>query len=313
MARRYAIGIDLGGTSIKYGICSDDGELLQSFKRPTRADLSSRLILQDLGDAAEEALAAAKEKQLLIEAIGMGTPGAVDVEKGYLMGSTPNFLHWHDVPIKQNLEAQLNLPVYADNDANLMAYGEYRCGEGSGFDNVLCITLGTGVGGGIIINRNIFRGSHYAGSEVGHMSIHYDGIPCRCGGIGCWEKYASATAFIDHYRTLCPDREIDGTREIFEQYQQGQDEAKIVVENGIKMIASGLASLVNIFNPQLIILGGGVSEAGDWFIEKIDQVVRQRAMKPPQKHLKIMGATLGNRAGTLGAALFALNELDSRS
>ena len=187
-----------------------------------------------------------------------------------------------------------------------MAWGEARFGAGEGCQNIVCITLGTGIGGGILIDGKLFRGSNYAGSEVGHMSIHYDGRRCRCGGIGCWEKYASATAMIDHYRELKPDSNVSSTLEIFEKYASNENAAIEVVEEGASMVAAGLACLINFFNPLRIIFGGGVSEAGDWYIEKIKREAFRRAMEPAQEGLEIVAARLGNKAGLIGAAGLAL-------
>ena len=308
--RRYAIGLDLGGMSIKYGICSDEGEIIQEFKRVTRATLPDAVILDDLVAAAKEAMAEAAKKKLHIECIGMGTPGTVDVALGHLTGNAPNFKFWDDVPIKEQLEARLTIPVWVDNDANVMAFGEAIYGAGKGINDIVCLTLGTGIGGGIILGGKQFRGTDCAGTEIGHMSIQFDGIPCRCGGYGCWEKYASATAMIAHYNRLKPDAPVDSTIKIFSAYSDNEQAAVHVIDNEIKMAAVGIANLINIFNPEMIIIGGGVSEAGEWFIDKISRHVSLLAIKPAMKNVKIVGAMLGNRAGLLGAAAFAFRQLD---
>lgn len=310
---RYAIGIDLGGTAIKYGICSREGEIVREFSRPTHADSPVDAILEHLIEAAEEALAFARSQGMSIDAIGLGTPGSVDVEEGFLKGNTPNFKHWRNVPIKRRMEDRLQIPVFVDNDANVMAFGEARFGAGQGSDQVVCITLGTGIGGGVIIDGKLFRGSMYAGAELGHMSICYNGHPCRCGGVGCWERYASATAMIEHYAQLNPDDPVSDTRTIFERYHASEPAAQQVVETEIRMVAVGIANLINIFNPRKIIIGGGVSEAGDWFVERIAGAARERAMEPALENLEIVRATLGNKAGWLGAAAFALSHFGETS
>jgi glucokinase len=306
MARKYAIGIDLGGTTIKYGVCDDSGQILKTFSRPTRADQPDKEILKDLADAAKEALTFAQNNNLKIHCIGLGTPGTVDVERGHVTGNSPNFKYWYDVPIKLTLEKELNLPVWVDNDANLMIYGEYKFGAGMGHQNIVGLTLGTGIGGGIIIDGELFRGSNYAGSEIGHMSICYNGIPCRCGGYGCWEKYASATAMITNYNALNPTKQVTNTLEIFNAFERNEEDAVEVINNEIKLVAVGITNLVNIFNPKMVIVGGGVSEAGDWFVDKIAKHVNLIAIKPGTIGLKVVRAKLGNQAGMLGAAAFAL-------
>ena len=307
----YAIGIDLGGTAIKFGICNHTGEIVQEFQRPTQAGSPPGVILTDLAGAAQHALDYAEQKHLSIKAIGLGTPGAVEVATGYLKGSTPNLPAWKNVPIRDELTGRLSLPVFVDNDANLMAYGEYRLGAGQNVPNVVCVTLGTGIGGGIIVGGQLFRGANDAGSEIGHMSICYNGRPCPCGGIGCWERYASATAMIKRYNELNPKQPVRSTITIFERFHAGEAFALTVVEEEIEYVAVGIANVINIFNPQRIIIGGGVSEAGDWFIDRISQVARQRAMPVAAKEVQIVRASLGNQAGWLGAAMFALDQLPS--
>lgn len=304
--KKYAIGLDLGGTSIKFGICSQDGKIVKKFKHPTRADQPDKIILDDLADAAKKALAFAKTHQQKISCVGMGTPGTVNVDEGRLTGNSPNFKFWNDVPIKSNLEERLGIPVWVDNDANLMAYGEAKYGAGVGKKDIVCITLGTGIGGGIILNGKQFRGSDCAGTEIGHMSICYNGIPCRCGSYGCWEKYASATAMIANYNKLSPENPVTNASDIFVKYNENEQCALEVIDEEIKMAAVGIANLINIFNPQLIVIGGGISEVGDWFIDKISRHVGLLAIPPAMKNVKIVRAKLGNKAGLLGAAAFAM-------
>ena len=302
------IGLDLGGTSIKYGVCLSDGTIIDEFIRQTHKDAPAAVILNDLASAAREALAVARQKGITIQTIGVGTPGSVDVSRGYLKGSTPNFKCWKDVPIKEMLERTLQLPVYVDNDANVMAFGEYRFGAGRGYQTIISITLGTGIGGGIILNGKLYRGHNFAGGELGHMSIFYRGRKCRCGGIGCWELYASATSMLENFRRWSRGTRVHSTREIVDLYEQGDPVAQRVIETEVAMVAIGVASIINIFNPEIFIIGGGVSEAGDWFIDRIRQRVQQSAMEQSLLGVKIVRAELGNKAGWLGAAAFAQEE-----
>ncbi len=308
------VGLDLGGMNIKYGVCFADGTIVEEFLRQTHKDAPAERILEDLKAAAQQAIQTARRQGLEVQAVGIGTPGSVDVERGYLKGSTPNFKAWKDVPIKEMLEQVLQLPVYVDNDANVMAYGEYRFGAGRGYRTVISITLGTGIGGGIILNGKLYRGANFAGAELGHMSISYRGKKCRCGGRGCWELYASATSMIENFRRWSGDAHITSTRDIVEFYQRGHEAARRVMETEIAMVAVGAASIINIFNPEIFIIGGGVSEAGDWFVEKIRQRVQQTAMEQSLRGVRIVRAALGNKAGWLGAAAFAREELlDNRN
>ncbi|MEJ2635433.1 MAG: ROK family protein, partial [Calditrichia bacterium] len=208
MAKKYAIGIDLGGTAIKYGICSEDGELLDQDSVESPADAPKEKILEALAKLVEKALKSAQQQGIKISAIGLGTPGSVDVERGFLIGSTPNFKHWKNAAISEYLQSRFSLPAFADNDANVMAYGEFSFGAGKDADNVVCVTLGTGIGGGIIIDGELYRGSHYSGAEIGHMTIIFDGRACNCGGTGCWEQYASASAMVKDYNRENHDNQV---------------------------------------------------------------------------------------------------------
>lgn len=306
----YCLGIDLGGTAIKYGICSAEGKILTEAVRPTAATSPVEHIIRDLVAAAKEALDFANQNKLPIHSIGVGTPGSVNVPTGFLNGGTPNFEHWKNVPIKELMEAQLPVPVFVDNDANVMIYGEFMFGAGRGYKDVVGVTLGTGIGGGVIINGEIFRGSYYAGAELGHMSINYDGERCRCGGIGCWEVYASATAMIRNYNSLSPENPVKNSRQIFEKYAEDEATAQQVVELEAKLAGVGIANLLNIFNPEVLIVGGGISEAGEWFIEKISHHALNRAMPAASVNTKIVSAQLGNSAGWLGAGIFAFHQLN---
>lgn len=304
----HLIGLDLGGTAIKYGICDNNGVVKKEFISETKSDDPVDLILKIIQNSISEALKYTKKEKIKISAIGLGTPGCVDINNGYLMGNTPNFKYWRDVDIKKYLAKHFDIPIFIDNDANAMAFGEFLFGAGKNFSDIICITLGTGIGGGIIINKKLFRGSRFAGAELGHMSIHYDGKKCRCGGTGCWELYASATAMIENYISKSSTTKSITTREIFNQYKKGDELACEVVQHEVEMIAAGIANLVNIFNPERIIIGGGLSQAGQWFIDKIKKVLKKRAMKESLNSVKIFSAELGNKAGWLGAAALAYKQ-----
>ncbi len=306
MEKRFAIGIDIGGTSIKYGICSSRGEILYQESERTKADALPEDILQQLIEICHRTLDQAQSQRTTITAVGIGTPGCVDIEKGYLIGSTPNFKHWRDVSIGTAMAEAIQQPVFVDNDANMMAYGEYCFGAGQGKRDIVCLTLGTGIGGGIIIGGEIYRGSFYSGSELGHMTIDYDGRKCNCGGSGCFERYGSATALVEDFNREQRGAPAENTRQIFEQMDRGDKTAHRVIDRYIAYLGAGLASIVNIFNPERIILGGGVSDAGEWLIERIRRETSKRAMVSSMRQVNILKAQLGNRAGLLGAAAFAL-------
>ncbi len=306
MGKKYAIGVDVGGTAIKFGICSGEGDLLSEDEVSTPAKAPKEEILGKLEEIINKTVKTAKSRNLPISAIGIGTPGSVDLARGYLKGGTPNFANWKDVAISDYLEKRVSTPVFADNDANLMAFGEFAFGAGKNSKNAVFVTLGTGIGGGVIIDGEIYRGTYYAGAEIGHMSIDYKGRKCRCGGTGCWEQYASATAMVREYKSANPGNPVSNTKELFERYESGEAEAKAVLERVVEYLGAGTANIINIFNPEIIVIGGGVSQAGEWFIEKIRISAFGRAMGPSQENVEIKAASLGNTAGMLGAAAFAL-------
>jgi glucokinase len=315
MKKRIGIGIDLGGSSIKYALGREDGEIFKRGRRPSHAEEDSHIILDEISKAIQDLVEHAKSMRNQVSAIGVGTPGSVDVTSGFLKGSTPNFRYWKQVPIKAELEKRVNLPVFVDNDANLMALGEARFGAGVGHSSLICLTIGTGIGGGIILNGELFRGSNFAGAELGHTTIKYNGRDCRCGGKGCLEKYASASAMIDQFyqksRSQGSPVEKDelNVKYIFKQMESGNSLAKEVIENSTYYLGRGLANFINIFNPTIIIIGGGVAEAGRAYLKRIKNVAFEYAMECARENVIIAGAKLGNKAGYMGAISFALNQL----
>jgi glucokinase len=315
--KRTAIGVDLGGTSIKFALATEDGKIIKEDKKPTNTEAAKETILANLSDAIMQMKEYARQHGHRPVGVGLGSPGSVEIHTGFLMGSTPNFLHWQNVEIKKELEQAVQLPVFVDNDANLMALGETRFGAGIGHHNVICLTIGTGVGGGIIIDDNLYRGFRCAGAELGHLSIEMEGLPCNCGGKGCLEAYASATAilrnFKGHYdKSRIPFHadEMD-VRYIFDLYRRKDAIARQVIEEACYFLGRGLATLINIFNPSMFIIGGGVAEAGEIYLSKVRETAYQYAMEKPREDVQIVGAKLGNKAGYLGAISFALESIDS--
>jgi len=312
---KIGIGIDLGGSSLKYALGTAQGEILKEGKRPSHATKGTNIILNEISQAIIEMGNHAKSLGLKPIVVGMGTPGAVDVTTGYLKGSTPNFKFWHNVPIKHELEKRVNLPVFVDNDANLMALGEAKFGAGFGHQNIICLTIGTGIGGGIILNGELFRGSNYSGAELGHTTIKHDGLKCLCGGKGCLERYASASAMIELFykksllNSSPVEKEKINVKYIFQQRKLGNTLATEIIEKSAYYLGRGLANFINIFNPTIIIIGGGVAEAGKTYLREVEEVAFHYAMDCAKENVKIVGAKLGNRAGSLGALGFAFDQI----
>jgi len=313
--RNLFIGLDLGGTFLKYALGTADGELLIKDKKPSKADESQDEIFNVIFETISELKEKAAEFDGQVAAIGLGSPGAVHFEECRLIGSTPNIEKWTDAPIRKRVESQFEIPIWADNDANVMAFGEARQGAAKGRKNVLCATLGTGIGGGILIDGELYRGTHYAGSEIGHVMIVHNGRKCNCGGLGCFEQYASAPAMVRNYKekmqelgkTLPADI---GTEFIFKQAEKDEIEAQQTIDETCDYLGTGFASLVNVFNPEMLVLGGGVAEAGEHFIEKIRKAIQEKAMNPALRGFEVAHAQLKNDAGVIGAISMAFEEYE---
>jgi len=311
----FFVGLDLGGSFLKYALGRRDGKLLKKGKMPSKADKSQDDIFNVIFSAISEMQEEAEKLSGTVVGIGLGSPGAIHFKECRLIGSTPNLPEWTNAPIRERIEGETELPIWADNDANIMAFGESRVGAAKGAQDVLCATLGTGIGGGIIINGSVYRGAYYAGAEIGHMMIVHDGIPCNCGGRGCFEKYASAPAmmrrFRDHLKAANKDViESDSTVDLFRAAQENSPEAIETIKETVGYLGTGFSGLINIFNPEVLVLGGGVAEAGDEFIAQIEADIRERAMEPATRHLKVVRATLGNDAGVYGAITLAAEMYD---
>jgi glucokinase len=316
---KTAIGLDLGGTSLKYALCTLDGQVLHESSRPSEAEKDLQIILDNLADAIREMQDISTKFGEPPDLVGIGTPGSVDIDRGHLLGSTPNFKSWKNVAISEELEKRVNIPVFVDNDANVMAIGESKFGAGKNYKDIICITVGTGIGGGIILDGEMYRGTCYCGAELGHTTILVDGIQCKCGNNGCLEQYASATAIIRQYEAYAKDAQIklDGkqkdVRYIFDLYRNADPVAKRAIDEAIYYLGRGIASFINIFNPQIVIIGGGVAEAGEIYIGQVRKIALQYAMEMSRQGVEIIAASLGNDAGYLGAIAFAHDQLRKRT
>ena len=313
---KYFIGIDLGGTNIKFGIVSQKGKVLQKGMFSAQANLGRDAILNNINKAIEKSLAFAKTKKIKLKGIGVGSPGTVNLNSGKIEGSCPNLPQMLNVNLKGWLSKSFKFPIYVDNDANLMALAESKFGAAKGYKNALCLTLGTGIGGGIILDGKLFHGSSFAGAEFGHMTICHNGRRCNCGGIGCLEMYASAPAMVKNARWLLrrnrksiirkliqEDVTKLTTEVIFKAERKGDALASDVINQACAYLGAGIASAVNLLNPQVVVIGGGVSEGGQSFIRRIEKEVKERAFPSATKHLKVVRAKLGNDAGFIGAAI----------
>lgn len=307
------IGIDLGGTNISAGIADENGNILVKASTPTMNGRDSEDILEDMAGLSRRLMEELNVTEKDIEAIGIGLPGIIDKQKGVSVYA--NNLNFNNVNIVEEMQKKINLPCYIENDANCAAIGENVCGVAYGSENLIYITIGTGVGAGIIINGKVFDGSFGGGGEAGHMVIVAEGEECTCGRKGCWEAYASASALRREGRIAAakyPNSKIydlvDGNiklidaKTVFDAADLGDEVAKDIIDRYIKYVAIGLVNLVNIFQPEAIIIGGGVCAQGDKVITPLKEILSERVYGGELK-TKICVATLGNDAGIVGAAM----------
>jgi glucokinase len=320
---RYDIGIDLGGTNIVAGVVDESGKILNRVNKPTDAGREPKHIIKDM---AELALAAAEKTGVAIGdvgSVGVGVPGAANADTG-IVEYAPN-LYWKNVPLAEALGAEIGRPVHIGNDANAAAYGEYTSGAGKDHGSVVAVTLGTGIGGGAIENGKLLTGFNHAGMEVGHMVIRRGGRACPCGRLGCWERYASATGLIITTRSAMGDDKntklwelVDGDigkvegRTAFDAMKGGDETAKAVVDTYIDDLACGVINLINIFQPNILCLGGGVADEGEILLAPLRAKVMEEVFsKNSEKNTEIVKARLGNGAGVIGAAhLYKIHEED---
>jgi len=312
----YTIGIDLGGTNIVASVVDDDYNIIGTSKTPTNSPRSADEIFDDIADVCEEAVKTAGLTMEDIDSVGMGTPGTVN-QDGVI--EFANNLAFNNVPARTMLAKRINKPeekVFIENDANCAALGEAYAGCGNGAKDFVAVTLGTGVGSGVIIGGKIVNGVNYAGGECGHMVIVVDGEQCSCGRKGCWEAYASATALIRQTKKAMeeyPDSlmhklakeegKVSG-RTAFDAMRLGDIAGIKVVDDYIKYVACGLINIVNALQPEIICIGGGICNEGGTLMKPLRRFVQSERYSIHSKiQTKIVKAELGNDAGVIGAAL----------
>lgn len=312
----YCFGVDVGGTTVKCGLFRVDGSLLEKWEIPTRTADGGKDIIGDIGATL---LAKMEERQLSREdflGIGLGVPGPVD-QKGIINGAVN--LHWGKKDLPAELGGITGLPVWAGNDANVAALGEMWKGGGAGSRNLILATLGTGVGGGIIVEGQIVTGSRGAGGEIGHCRVNrQEKEVCNCGNQGCLEQYASATGIARLARrelaastdgSVLREQPEDSitAKDVFDAFKAGDDLAARVVDKFALYLGNALATFATVVDPEVIVLGGGVSKAGEPLIQAVQKVFREDAFHS-SKDVPIVLAQLGNDAGIYGAAKLAIDK-----
>ena len=310
----YYLGIDLGGTNIAAGVVNENYEIIGRGKMKTNAGRSDDLILDDMAEAARMAVKDAGLELKDIASVGVGSPGSVNPYTGVI--ATSNNLGFSNLPMGKMLKERLGFNCYLENDASAAAYGEFIAGAGVGTKNFVAITLGTGVGGGIIIDGKLFSGANLAGGELGHTVIVMDGAQCTCGRKGCWEAYASATGLIHLTQAAMKSNKnsvlwelaegklenVNG-RTAFDAMRKNDEAGRAVVELYIRYVACGLINTINTFQPEIICIGGGISKEGDNLLIPIQKIVEaERFSKNLENQTQVKIAKLGNDAGIIGAA-----------
>lgn len=314
MHNMLVIGVDIGGTSIKGGIVNTEGQILARFRFKVSKDESGEVEIDKLASTINETIKDNNFDKKDILGVGIGMPGLLDMDKGVVI-SSPNLPNWNGYNLKEYIKNKTGLDVKLNNDANVAALGEARFGSGKQYNDLIMITLGTGVGGGIVINNHLYDGHFHQGGELGHMVIELDGRECGCGRKGCLEAYASATALVkdtkkmmeEHPESLLTDieKELGGVdaRNAFVGERRGDKYSSIVVSNYVRYLSEGLINFCNIFRPEAFVLSGGVSNEGEYLLEKIRKYLKEHTygMRNSPK-VDVVLASLGYDSGIIGAA-----------
>ncbi len=308
------IGIDVGGTNVKIALVDGDGKIIYSNSVPTYAQMGYEYTVNNIKQAIKDLMKETNTEAKDIQGIGFDFPGQVDCKTG-VVKNAPNIPGWVNVPIAQMIEDEFHIPTRIDNDVRCAALGELKFGAGRGCENFVCITVGTGIGSGLVINGKVVRGAANAAGEIGHIKLQMeDGPLCGCGDSGCLEAFASGPSIVAmaqeylkggksaKFRELAGDGEITPYI-VAKAAEAGDPVAKRIFEKMGYYIGMGLTSVINLLNPEKIIIGGGVAECGELLLEPIRRTINERAMKVQREAVEIVPAELGNSAGVIGASM----------
>lgn len=318
MEKNYVIGIDLGGTKINGALADMQGKVISQHIMPTNAFEGETKVLNRIFQVIEKVLVDADKTVEEIKAIGIGSPGPLDAKQGIII-STPN-LPFDNFQLVKPISEKFNIPTYLDNDANVAAIGEHIFGAGKGTENMVFVTVSTGVGGGAIINGKIYRGNTCNALEIGHTTLEKDGPRCNCGNYGCVEALASGTAIKNRGKeavargeeTSLKNYEKITSYEVFQEAKKGDKVASEIVDGCLNYLGICVANIVATFDPEMVIIGGGVANAGSVVFDKVKEVVRERCFESMANSCSIVPAGLGNDAGVIGAVALAITEIANR-
>ena len=314
MFEKYRIGVDVGGTNVKIALVDKKGEIKFPKTVPTRAEMGYEYTIGNIQQSIKDLISEAGIEKSSLEGIGFGFPGQIDCDKG-IVRLAPNIPGWVNVPIAEIMQKEFNVPVKVDNDVRCAALAELNYGAGVGCKNLICITVGTGIGSGLIVNGKLVRGASNAAGEIGHIKLEMNGGPlCGCGDTGCLEAFASGPSIVAMANDYIRGGKSAKFREmaeggaitpyiVCEAAKAGDPVAKRIFTIMGEYIGIGLASVVNLLNPEKIIIGGGVADAGDILLAPLTETLKKRAMKIAGSAVQVVPAELGNTAGVIGASL----------
>src|SRR3989338_2639543 len=298
--KKAVVGIDVGGTNVKLGLVQPSGKII------SRTNLITKLFKRNKEELIKAILQAITDmlqknnyKKAEIAGIGVGLPGLINPQRG-IVHFLPNIPGWRQVPLKKIMESRLRIPTYIENDAKLNTLGEWKLGAGIGVENLVCITLGTGIGSGLILNNALYRGEGFVAGELGHVPLNEQGPKCNCGGVGCFERYVGNTYLLEKAVKIFENQKIT-LEEIYKLASQGDQRALKFGEDTATHIGNGLVGVVNLLNPRLIIVGGGVSHNHKFLFPTMRKIIKNRAMSVQASMVKIVRANLATDAGNLGA------------
>lgn len=319
----YYLGIDFGGTALKVGITDDKGVIIHKNSYITKTDGDADELTRHFGECVLSCIKDSGIEKEKILGAGVGAPGLLNPETGQLYDVT-NLKTLNNYYFGPELSKVLEMPVFLDNDVNAMSLAEFYYGAAKGYSHVVAITLGTGIGGGLILNKKLYRGASFTAGEVGHMTIETSGLLCPCGSYGCIEQYAAKDGIINRFKQYYLHKEMESSIEkyleegeitpkaIYQAAAAGDTLSKMVMCEVGTYLGISLATIVNVLNPEIIVIGGGISQAGDLIIEPARIEMLKRAYNEPAHAVKIVQAELLNDAGIIGSASIAVSELNSK-
>ncbi len=320
--KKAAIGVDIGGTNVKLGLVDDRGNIILRDHFPTKESPGRQALLNAISSHVLSLASKARGLHFKLTGVGIGAPGPIDVERGFVY-FFPNIPGWKKTPLKKILEKKLKLNVCVDNDANAMAFGEYVFGAGRGSKNMIALTLGTGVGGGIVLDGKLFHGSSFSAAEIGHLKINEEGPLCACGNRGCIEAYVGNGYFVREVK-----KRLDaGAKSILTKWiRQGRELTPKLVQDAARArdtfskkmweetgahLGTALSGLVDILNPDRVVIGGGIALGGEMILGPVRRTIAKKAFPIAARSAKVLPARLSADAGLIGAAALALTQCTS--